>query len=172
MKVASTIVASTIAICATLISGCAPLLSGAMNASLDENAVVEKTAKYFGASRNELVISGIEKKALTTTYQTKYDGVLYNCSIYYGDVTCTQPGEKADVQAPPAQGANDAPTPLSERKMTIAQAQTRMNQLGYRVGTPDGVLGKNTIRQLKLYQQAKGLPVTGKLDDATAAALR
>jgi len=42
MKVASTIVASTIAICATLISGCAPLLSGAMNASLDENAVAEK----------------------------------------------------------------------------------------------------------------------------------
>lgn len=172
MKFATIIVSSTIAVCATLISGCGPVFSGLMNASLDENAVFENTAKYFGVTRNELVISGIEKKALTTTYQTKYAGVLYNCSIYYGAVTCTQPGGKADVQAPPVQVANEIPASPDEKKMSIAQAQTRMNQLGYPVGTPDGVLGKNTSRQLKLFQQAKGLPVTGKLDDATAAALR
>ena len=172
MKISSLLAISTIVVSATLISGCGPVLSGLMNASLDENAVFENTAKYFGVARNELVISGIEKNAMTTTYQTKYAGVLYNCSIYYGAVTCTQPGGKTDVPAPPVQVASEVPASPIEKKMSIAQAQARMNQLGYPVGTPDGVLGKNTSRQLKLFQQAKGLPVTGKLDEATTAALR
>lgn len=73
-------------------SGCAPMVSGAMNTMVDENMVFEKTAKYFGVTRKEIIISSINKEALQTTYQTKYAGNLYNCWIYYGEVTCKKPG--------------------------------------------------------------------------------
>lgn len=76
----------------TFISGCAPMISGAMNTIVDENAVYEKTAKYFGVTRKDIKISSIEKGALATSYQTRYAGNLYNCSIYYGEVNCKKPG--------------------------------------------------------------------------------
>lgn len=56
-------------------------------------------------------------------------------------------------------------------RMTPMQAQERLNQLGYPVGTPDGVLGSHSITQIKAFQKAKGIPVTGELDDATVNAL-
>lgn len=31
----------------------------------------------------------------------------------------------------------------------------------------DGILGPRTVSALKLYQAARGLPVTGEMDDAT-----
>lgn len=77
---------------AAFMSGCAPIISGAMNTMIDENAVFEKTAKYFGANRKDISISSIEKGALATSYQTRYSGKLYNCTVYYGEVTCKQPG--------------------------------------------------------------------------------
>lgn len=87
------IVKTAIIIGATaFITGCAPIISGAMNTMVDENAVFEKTAKYFGANRKDITISSIEKSALTTSYKTKYSGKLYNCTVYYGEVTCKQPG--------------------------------------------------------------------------------
>jgi hypothetical protein len=75
-----------------LLSGCAPMISGAMNTMVDENVVFERTAKYFGTTRKDITITSIEKGALSTTYQTRFEGKLYNCSIYYGEVTCKQPG--------------------------------------------------------------------------------
>ena len=77
----------------TFITGCAPMISGAMNMSTDNTAVYDKTIKYFGAARKDIVISEIEKGMLSTDYKVKYAGKLYNCSIYYGEVDCKQPGE-------------------------------------------------------------------------------
>lgn len=147
------------------LSGCAPLLSGAMNAGVDEKAVVEKTAKYFGTSTNNLQVSNIDKGALTTSYQVRYSGNLYNCTIYYGDVNCQQPGGKGSPDQSSASKGKDA-------SMTPAQAQSRLNALGYPVGTPDGVLGSKSVAQLKQFQKSRGLPATGKLDEATVAELR
>lgn len=73
-------------------SGCAPIISGAMNLNVTDDEVIEKTAKYFGASRKEISISQIEKGTLATTYQTRHGGKLYNCRVYYGEVDCKQPG--------------------------------------------------------------------------------
>jgi peptidoglycan hydrolase-like protein with peptidoglycan-binding domain len=39
------------------------------------------------------------------------------------------------------------------------------------VGTPDGAAGPKTARALREFQQQQGLPVTGRLDAATAGAL-
>lgn len=73
-------------------SGCAPMIAGGMNASLTDSAVADKTAAYFGTSPNKVAVTAISKGALTTAYQTTYLGKLYNCTIYYGEVTCKQPG--------------------------------------------------------------------------------
>ncbi len=56
--------------------------------------------------------------------------------------------------------------------MTFVQAQTRLNQLGFPVGTPDGAFGKKSVQQLKLFQTSRGLKDTGRLDSSTIEALR
>ncbi|WP_374605695.1 peptidoglycan-binding protein [Diaphorobacter nitroreducens] len=55
--------------------------------------------------------------------------------------------------------------------MSVREAQERLNAMGYNVGTPDGSAGPKTARALREFQQAQGLPVTGRLDSATAGAL-
>ena len=88
----------TIANCAAIFAagsqmiGCAPIISGAMNATVTDQVVLEKTAKYFGVAPKDITVSGAEKGALATSYNTKFRGKLYNCSIYYGEVNCKQPG--------------------------------------------------------------------------------
>lgn len=74
------------------LAGCAPILSGAMNASLSEKEVATKTADYFGTQEKNINITNIDKGALQTSYKATYKKTLYNCTIYYGAVTCKQPG--------------------------------------------------------------------------------
>jgi len=162
-----------------VLSGCAPIISGAMNATLDENAVIEKTAKYFGSSREKITISSIDKGALATSYKATYAGKIYNCSIYYGQVTCTQAGVQDDLSATKSSASQlpaALPSALSNTSvvatMTPAQVQARLNQLGYPVGSPDGIFGKKSIEGLKSFQKDRGLPVSGKLDSATISALQ
>ena len=68
------------------------MISGAMNFSNTPDVVAEKTAKYFGVRQADLQITNIDKGALATSYQARNAGKLYNCTIYYGEVTCKQPG--------------------------------------------------------------------------------
>lgn len=93
MKFLPALRALTTAVAAAfLFTGCAPIISGAMNIAATDEVVIEKTAKYFGAAKKEIVVTGIEKGALATAYNTKFRGKFYNCSLYYGEVTCKQPG--------------------------------------------------------------------------------
>lgn len=77
---------------AASLTACAPMISGAMNAATTNDDVIDKTVKYFNASRQEVTITDIEKKALSTDYKVNYRGKNYNCFVYYGDVSCKQPG--------------------------------------------------------------------------------
>jgi peptidoglycan hydrolase-like protein with peptidoglycan-binding domain len=52
----------------------------------------------------------------------------------------------------------------------VLQAQTMLNQLGYRVPT-DGILGVKTTAALKSFQTTYGLRVTGTVDTDTLATL-
>lgn len=79
-------------VAAGVMSGCAPMVSGAMNATMSEEAAVAKTATYFGAEPKEIVITQFEKGPLSTSWSARYKGTFYNCSIYYGSVSCTKPG--------------------------------------------------------------------------------
>lgn len=83
---------TTLLVCVAVLSACAPMVSGAMNLTTSSDDVRQKTAKYFGVQVSDLDISNIEKKALSTDYQVRHNGKFYNCTIYYGDVSCKQPG--------------------------------------------------------------------------------
>jgi photosystem II stability/assembly factor-like uncharacterized protein len=54
----------------------------------------------------------------------------------------------------------------------VRKAQQALNANGYSVGVPDGHAGTLTIKAIKEFQADRQLPVTGKLDAATLAALR
>ncbi|HEY0407708.1 MAG TPA: YCF48-related protein [Pyrinomonadaceae bacterium] len=53
----------------------------------------------------------------------------------------------------------------------VKRAQAALNAAGYDVGTPDGAAGTRTIAAVRQFQSDKGIPVSGKLDDATLSAL-
>jgi peptidoglycan hydrolase-like protein with peptidoglycan-binding domain len=55
--------------------------------------------------------------------------------------------------------------------MSTREVQERLNALGYDVGTPDGSAGPRTAKALREFQQAQGIPVTGRVDAATTGAL-
>lgn len=54
---------------------------------------------------------------------------------------------------------------------TDREVQTRLDALGYAVGTIDGVLGKRSRGALRKYQTSHGLAPTGLIDDQTRASL-
>lgn len=54
----------------------------------------------------------------------------------------------------------------------VLEAQNKLASLGYNVGVADGVMGNKTRKAIKLYQNAQGLPVTGKVDKATLDMMR
>ena len=56
-------------------------------------------------------------------------------------------------------------TPLSDND--ILDAQKKLNDKGYNVGTPDGKLGPQTRAAIRKYQQDNNLSVSGKLDEST-----
>jgi photosystem II stability/assembly factor-like uncharacterized protein len=75
----------------------------------------------------------------------------------------------AAPDAPPAAAEPAAvkPTPND----TVKRAQEALNLAGFPVGKPDGVAGTRTVAQLRKFQAAKSIPVTGKFDAATFVAL-
>jgi photosystem II stability/assembly factor-like uncharacterized protein len=63
------------------------------------------------------------------------------------------------------------PRALAEISDAIRAAQEALNSAGYHLGEPDGKSGPATTAALKKFQADRHLPVTGKLDAITLAAL-
>src|SRR6185295_17450165 len=61
--------------------------------------------------------------------------------------------------------------PISEISDAIRATQEALNAAGYHLGEPDGKTGPATIAALKKFQADRHLPVTGKLDAISLAAL-
>ncbi len=87
--------------------------------------------------------------------------------------TTTPPPSRPPGAPPPASRpqANEPP-PAIDEGMSSFELQERLNQLGYKVGTVDGVLGPRTVEALKKYQSDNNLPPTGALDVQTIKKLR
>jgi lipoprotein-anchoring transpeptidase ErfK/SrfK len=87
-------------------------------------------------------------------------------------------GEENAAQAPAAEvdvlASNDDPNatlPPEDRPRPLMQAQVVLDRLGFTPGVIDGKMGMSTVNALKGFQEARGLPVTGELDQATQQAL-
>lgn len=55
--------------------------------------------------------------------------------------------------------------------MSLKTAQQKLIRLGYLEGAADGKMGEKTRQALEAFQRDRGLPVTGRLDEATSAEL-
>jgi peptidoglycan hydrolase-like protein with peptidoglycan-binding domain len=53
----------------------------------------------------------------------------------------------------------------------VSDAQRALKDLGYPVGPVDGIVGPRTRSALLRYQEAEGLPMTGRLDSETMVRL-
>lgn len=53
----------------------------------------------------------------------------------------------------------------------VKRAQEALNRAGYNVGVADGKAGPGTTAQIRKYQADKRIPISGKFDSATLAAL-
>src|SRR3989442_13942084 len=86
----------------------------------------------------------------------------------------TTPPQTRPQPAPPPQARpqHPEPPPAIDEPMTPFELQDRLNQLGYKVGAVDGVIGPRTTEALKKYQSDNNLPATGTLDIQTIKKLR
>lgn len=87
----------------------------------------------------------------------------------------TDPAEKKKA-TPAKKGARRAATTARGRRPavnneTVLQAQQALMNSGYQLGAPDGRQGPATTAAVKKFQTDRHLPVTGKLDSITLAAL-
>src|ERR1700761_5583287 len=85
------------------------------------------------------------------------------------------PTPTATVTAPaqPTTTANPAQptTPAVVPSAAVKKLQQELGQLNYYEGTPDGIMGPQTIAAIKDLQRQAGLPQTGTMNAATQKAL-
>jgi hypothetical protein len=84
------------------------------------------------------------------------------------EVALTSDSDSDMAQAPAAPRRHTTPR---SRAAVIRQAQERLTQLGFDPGPHDGRLGPQTDAALRQFQAASGLPVSGRLEQATRRAL-
>jgi len=77
--------------------------------------------------------------------------------------------QKSTIQNPVAVSAN--PPAVNTGDETVRKAQIALNTSGFKVGEPDGKLGKVTIAAIRSFQADRGIPVTGKLDSETLVSM-
>jgi TPR repeat protein len=79
------------------------------------------------------------------------------------------PKPETPVSVPIAAPSPSAPS--SSHSYLIRQVQERLQATGFKPGTIDGVLGRQTRDALRRFQNTKGLLATGELDEKTLDAL-
>ncbi len=62
--------------------------------------------------------------------------------------------------------------PVAAAAEQIKSAQALLNQRGFDVGSPDGLVGPKTTRAIMDFQKTTGIPVTGQVDDTLLDALK
>jgi curli biogenesis system outer membrane secretion channel CsgG len=102
-----------------------------------------------------------EGKVIVAALMDAYNGVVRAVRNYRAQEVRGGLGTGGNLRV---QGA--APNPMS-----VQEAQTRLNKLGFDVGKPDGRIGPKTQVQLREFQQSRQIPVTGRLDQETIGEL-
>jgi lipoprotein-anchoring transpeptidase ErfK/SrfK len=98
---------------------------------------------------------------------------LSACSIQETGQENTGATAEAEVPADPL-GSNDDPNaalPPEDQPRPLMQAQVVLDRIGFTPGVVDGKMGMSTVNAIKGFQEARGLQVTGELDEPTVQAL-
>jgi lipoprotein-anchoring transpeptidase ErfK/SrfK len=80
----------------------------------------------------------------------------------------------AAAVAADSMASNDDPAatlPPEDQPRPLMQAQVVLDRIGFTPGVVDGKMGMSTVNAIKGFQEARGLQVTGKLDEPTVQAL-
>ncbi|MBK0399123.1 peptidoglycan-binding protein [Limibaculum sp. M0105] len=103
------------------------------------------------------------------------DGVLYRATYYKDEMVYEiVSDETVQAVAAPAGGGGTGGLALTSPMMVgeaVRALQRALTDAGYDVGAIDGTFGPGTDRAVRAFQSDQGLPVTGVVDAATAAAL-
>lgn len=84
--------------------------------------------------------------------------MVWNRSIYYAIAV----GHLADrIAGKPAISVKRPANDKAISRTKVIEMQTALNELGYDVGKPDGIMGARTRGAIKDYQRATGLPADG-----------
>jgi len=75
------------------------------------------------------------------------------------------------VQGSSVGGVQGSSTAMHLGRDEIRQVQIMLNQKGFNIGEPDGVLGERTKRALIEFQRGQGLQASGQIDQHTMSAL-
>src|SRR6185503_3507991 len=70
-----------------------------------------------------------------------------------------------------AAGGTAAKKSSGQNAETVKQVQEKLAAEGHDIGEPDGKFGPKTQAALKKYQESKGLPASGQLDEKTLSEL-
>ena len=98
---------------------------------------------------------------------------LSACTFTEADENQAAPIETAaTTPASDALLSNDTQAPVAEDKpRPLMQAQVVLDRLGFTPGVVDGKMGVSTVNALKGFQEARGMTVSGELDEPTKQAL-
>ncbi len=78
----------------------------------------------------------------------------------------------ATPQQDPAEPQQQQAAPkAAQDSQLVRRIQTRLNQLGFDAGTPDGLYGQGTRNAIRAFQSQRGFPVTGEPSEQLLARL-
>ncbi|MBA1156722.1 peptidoglycan-binding domain-containing protein [Microvirga mediterraneensis] len=150
-----------------------------------EIARLRQVAEAAGADRDALAaelqhfkeghqdLQHVQNRIAAATQELKHLEYLRSRISGEIDVMRPQPSKASSQPLPPPQ--NPAPPDAAGEALSkeeIGFAQQALTALGFGPLKADGVFGPGTRRSIEAFQQARGLPVTGKLEGATLRALQ
>ena len=135
------------------------------------------------ASTNAMPYPPISDRRLSTSQGTMYDQYGNSVSAYEQHARITQPGylnspgmaaTGGTITAnayPAGTSISNIPRPDIHDRSFVRSVQQALIEDGYNAGPIDGIVGPRTSGALREFQDANGLPATGRIDSATVAAL-
>ena len=112
-----------------------------------------------------------EGKVIVAAFMDSYIGIVHAVQNYKAQEVKGGLGTGGNLAVQGSTNAASQEPAATPATMTLQQAQAKLNELGFNVGTPDGVMGPHTRSELMRFQKSRGIPATGALDSATEAEL-
>lgn len=132
------------------------------------------TLRKLAVALAALSLTGVAAAAGTTNTTTTGATSGQSSSQQAGSMSKSSPSATSPLSnSSQMSNSNSSQGAMSEENNpeTVRSAQQALNEKGFNVGTVDGQMGPNTESAIKKFQQSKGLPQSGNLDEQTLAAL-